>query len=555
MIYVRTKKTIFLVVCCIAGLAALTGCNQPDHKADADETVYKIIDQKWQNDFGDKSNYKISDTEPSPRDIQIEKTIPKSGILTMPQAVALATAHNRQYQREKEALYIKALDLRLARHQFDPQFFGGPDGQYSKDDNDEAVAYGGNLGFEQLLAGGARISTNVTAAWIDILTGNMRSGLTTLLSTTITQPLLRGSNRQIVRENLTQAERDTLYQIRLFNRFRKTFVVSIISQYYEVLRQCNVLENARENYNILLDVYKRAENLANAGRLPRFELDQADQDKLQAWDVYIEAEKEYSQALDNFKIALSLPVETQFQLDKNELTALGLASPENVQSDQNATKDTNESELLELIEPKDFSESDIIETALALRLDLANKDDAVYDAKRKVIVAADSLEADLNLTVGIDVSSSETANSSAFGSLIDTIDAGLQLDLPLERMAEANEYRKALITLTQQLRDYQEAEDLVALEVRQAYRDLNESAERYRVHSESLKLARKRFENTFLLLQYARANTRDVLDAQDDLFDAQNAATESLVNHAIATLSFYRDTGVLQLRPDGMWKF
>jgi len=127
MIYVRTKKTIFLVVCCIAGLAALTGCNQPDHKADADETVYKIIDQKWQNDFGDKSNYKISDTEPSPRDIQIEKTIPKSGILTMPQAVALATAHNRQYQREKEALYIKALDLRLARHQFDPQFFGGPD--------------------------------------------------------------------------------------------------------------------------------------------------------------------------------------------------------------------------------------------------------------------------------------------------------------------------------------------------------------------------------------------------------------------------------------------
>jgi len=421
--------------------------------------------------------------------------------------------------------------------------------------NDEAVAYGGNLGFEQLLAGGARISTNVTAAWIDILTGNMRSGLTTLLSTTITQPLLRGSNRQIVRENLTQAERDTLYQIRLFNRFRKTFVVSIISQYYEVLRQCNVLENARENYNILLDVYKRAENLANAGRLPRFELDQADQDKLQAWDVYIEAEKEYSQALDNFKIALSLPVETQFQLDKNELTALGLASPENVQSDHNATKDTNESELLKLIEPKDFSESDIIETALALRLDLANKDDAVYDAKRKVIVAADSLEADLNLTVGIDVSSSETANSSAFGSLIDTIDAGLQLDLPLERMAEANEYRKALITLTQQLRDYQEAEDLVALEVRQAYRDLNESAERYRVHSESLKLARKRFENTFLLLQYARANTRDVLDAQDDLFDAQNAATESLVNHAIATLSFYRDTGVLQLRPDGMWKF
>ena len=74
------------------------------------------------------------------------------------------------------------------------------------------------------------------------------------------------------------------------------------------------------------------------------------------------------------------------------------------------------------------------------------------------------------------------------------------------------------------------------------------------MQSESLQLAQKRFENTFLLLQYARANTRDVLDAQDDLFDAQNAATQALVDHTIATLSFYRDTGVLQLRPDGMWE-
>ncbi len=47
----------------------------------------------------------------------------------------------------------------------------------------------------------------------------------------------------------------------------------------------------------------------------------------------------------------------------------------------------------------------------------------------------------------------------------------LELDLPLDRMAEANEYRKALITVTQRERDYEEATDIVILEVRQAYRD------------------------------------------------------------------------------------
>jgi hypothetical protein len=45
-----------------------------------------------------------------------------------------------------------------------------------------------------------------------------------------------------------------------------------------------------------------------------------------------------------------------------------------------------------------------------------------------------------------------------------------------------------------------------------------------------------------------------VLDAQGDLFDAQNTATEALVAYTVATLNFYRDTEVLGVRPDGMWE-
>lgn len=55
-------------------------------------------------------------------------------------------------------------------------------------------------------------------------------------------------------------------------------------------------------------------------------------------------------------------------------------------------------------------------------------------------------------------------------------------------------------------------------------------------------------------MQYGRASSRRVLNAQNDLFDAQNAATEALVNYTVATLNFYRDTGVLRVRPDGMWQ-
>jgi outer membrane protein TolC len=606
-----TKQFFCLIICSFAVLFGLTGCHQHDYKSEADETVYNIIDRKWQDDYGSKANYKISDVEPSPNDINTEVIIPASGILTLPQAVAIATAHNRQYQLEKELLYTKALDLRLARHAFEFQFFGGAAGGYSKDGEDEASYEQGNIGFNRLLTSGAIISTNVTMAWIDILTGDVRSGLTTLVSSTITQPLLRGSDSRIVMENLTQAERDTVYQIRSFNRYRKTFVVSVISQYYLVLQQYDFLQNARNNYEILGEILGKTEKLVNAGRLPRLELERVRQEKLKAQDILITTQKSYRQALDEFKISLGLPTTTEFKPDESELEALSvqeLSGPDfskimkaaKEQPTRELTKEEialleKELELLELIqserdnynqdgqptqetyaqlnkihqqvlngleidtssvdtklqanqEQTGFSEEDVIETALALRLDLANSSDAVYDAERKILVAEDNLRAGLNLTASTDFIHSPGKSDSLAG-------VGLDLDLPLDQMAEANEYRKALIAFNQSQRAFEEAVDIVVLQVRQAYRDLSEAAERYRVQLESLKLAQKRFNNTLLLMQYGRASSRRVLDAQQDLFDAQNAVTEALTNHAIAMMSFYRDTGVLQVKPDGMWKY
>lgn len=561
MIYnIFTNKWIYTVICGLFGLCALAGCSSPqEHKAEADEKVYEIIDQKWQEDFGGKYNYKISDTQPSPDDIQIERALPPSGILTLPEAVTLATSYNRQYQTEKELLYTVALDLILIRHQFEPSFFGKAKGGYAKAggedlvglgtgfDSDQAIREatenrfdpdrlleqptGTGFGFDQLLTSGMIISSEIAIGWGRILAGDMAGeALASILRTTVTQPLLRGSGRKIVMENLTQAERNTLYQLRTFNRFRKTFVISIITQYYSVLQLLDTVKNAQENYKTLLGVYERAKKLANAGRLPRFELDRVHQDKLQAHDIYIQAQKEYEQALDVFKIELGLPTISKFQLDFDTLKALSKS---------------------QLIKP-DFSEDEAVQTALLQRLDLANSADAVTDAQRKVIVAADGLRAGLNIVAKAAIPPQNlTSDAKHFTDRFETF---LELDLPLDRVAEQNVFRKTLIALTRWQRDYEQAADTVTLEVRQAWRDLTEAAERYHVQIESLTLARERFDNTLLLLQYGRASSRRVLNAQRNLFDAQNAATEALVGYTIATLNFYRDTGILQVRSDGMWQ-
>ena len=523
----------FLIFFSLTGLLLLTGCKtQQDYKKNADEQVYRIIDQKWQDGYGPKVNYKVSDTEPSTGDIQIAKEAPISGVLTLPQAIALATAHNREYQTQREELYIRALDLKLTRHQFEQQYFGGFSGGYSADRDNEVLGFEANYGFNRLLAQGTQISTKIALAWAEVLTGNLRSGASSILSATVTQPLLRGSSRDIVLEKLTQAERDMLYQVRSFNRYRQTFVVSVISQYYMVLQKWDAMQNAQNNSNTLASIYDQVEKLTNAGRVPVIELQRISQDKLMAADAYVRAEKEYQQALDEFKITLSLSTTTDLQLDTNELKNLKRS---------------------QLAEP-DFSQTEAINTALLRRLDLVNNADTVVDAQRKVTVAADSLRAELNLVGSANASTAKRADRQTVDWTSEDYSLGFELDLPLDRVPEQHDYRKALLTLNKSKRDYEQYVDVVKLQIRNAYRDLTEASQRYNIQTEGLKLAQKRYNDTMLLLKYGRASSRRVLNAQNDLFNAQNAATEALVDYTISTLNFYSDSGVLQVRPDGMWQ-
>jgi outer membrane protein TolC len=523
---------VYWLLCAAVMVGLSGGCSTEYHKADADEEVYKIINSKWRKRFGHQANYTISDVPLSPNDVEIQKAIPPSGIISLAQAVATATAQNRDYQEQKETLYLTALDLTLARHQFARQWFGTIDAEYARDSDDEQLNSGGELGFSQLLADGAQISASIAIDWARFLTGDPRTSLGSVLSATVTQPLLRGRGRKIAQENLTQAERDVLYQIRLFNRYRKTFVVSIVTDYYRVLQQLDRVTNAQNNYKRRVELRKRSELEAEVGRTPPFEADQAKQRELDARDSYVRANQTYQQMLDEFKIRLALPTDANTQLDKGELQALKRMG----------------------LHKLGYQLDVAVDTALVTRLDLANSADKIDDAERKVIVAADGLGVELNLIGTADVSSTEKTRYSRLQFHRGSYSLGLGADLPLDRKAERNAYREALITLEQQQREYDNDAATVKLDVRQAYRQLKEAQERYETQKISLELAQKRVESTSLLWETRRASTRDLLESQDALLRAQNDVTSALVDYTIARLDFFRDIGILQVRPDGMWE-
>jgi len=519
------------VVSCLASLLIGAGCSTEHYKAEADEEVYTILDAKWDESFGSKVNYRISDVTPLPNDLLATFPISQSGVLSLADAVALATANNRDYKTQKEQLYINALDLTLKRHSFARQWFGTIDADYTRNSADESVDYDVGFGFSQLLTNGVSISTGIAIDWIRFLTGDPRTSLGSILSARVVAPLL-GIGRKRDQESLTQAERDALYQIRTFNRYRKTFVVSIVSAYYGVLQNRDAVTNAENNYKRAVESKERLEMEAKAGRKKPFEVDQAEQRVLTAGDSVVKAQRRYEESLDGFKLDLALPTDIEIELDQNELKAL---------------------EEIGITQPY-YTLDEAVETALPRRLDLATSKDKVDDMVRKVAVEADSLGVQLDLTSGLDVGSTPETDYARLQFHRGTYTLGLAADLPLDRKAERNAYRKVLIALEQQQRQYENDTDNVKLDVRRAYRQLTEAAETYRIQKNRLQLAEKRVESNSLLLEAGRLTTRDLLDSQDDLLAAQNKVTAALVNHIIARLSFFRDIGVLQVRPDGMWE-
>lgn len=506
----------------MACLVLLAGCGPKNYKQDADDRVYSIIDRQWESEFGSKANYRVSDVAPLAADVRVERRISGSGILTLPEAVAIATAHNREYQTQKELLYTAALNQRLVRHNFETSLFGGASLFFTGDDTDQAVELEANVGFNRLLATGTQITARVATAWTEVLLGPRDTGLSTLFAASVTHPLLRGSDPAIVLEGLTQARRDTLYQIRAFNRFRKTFVVRVVTQYYQTLELYDRAQNAAEQVAALAKLRDQAENLASVGRLPVIEVDRLAEEVLLMRDIQIVAQKEYERALDEFKITLGLAPTMEFQLDPAAMSALaerGLGEPT-------------------------FVENEAIDTGMYHRLEMANAADAVLDAQRHVHVATDRLRADLWVGGGVEAHTDGQVRGTAGGAL----------GLPLDRVAEQTVYRQALIALNQRQRDYDQTADTVRLEVRQAHRKLQEAAQRYRTLVEARDLAQIRLEKTYVLLRYGRTSSRRVLSAQQDLYGVKNALADAMTDYAIATLNFYRDTGVLQVRPDGMWE-
>lgn len=493
--------------------------------------------------------------------------------LTLVDALTVAARNNRAYQSRKEDVFRAALDLDLEKQEFRNTFAGTLESVISTDRSGTSTVSGlrntGEMEWDRTLKTGAALSARIAMDLVKLLTLDRDSAYGLLADATITIPLLAGSARHVVTEDLTQAEREVVYSLYALERFRRTLAVSVAGEYLGVLQQLDQVRNTQENYRHLLVSTRRARRLADAGRLPEIQVDQARQDELRARDRWIAARQAYDRRLDSFKLTLGVSTDARVEPDRAELDRLAETAARAIAA---RTKERTTSAPavaadapVELSPPRasgggplELAPSRAVKISLAHRLDLRAVLGRIVDAQRGVAVAADALQAGLALTGTAEAGGRRTVATAGSGNARlrpkkGTYTAGLLLDLPLERTAERNAYRDSYIVLARAVRDAQELEDQIKLAVRNLLRVLVQARESYRIQAEAARLAQRRVTSTNLFLQAGRAQIRDLLEAQEALVSALNARTAALVDYRVAELELQRDMGVLKIDDKGLW--
>lgn len=548
-------------------LLALTGCTANFYRKSADREAYATIQGKsglvpnTDNRFTIEQTNQITLAEYPVVTNVPEFLGPDAGAeadahqLRLEDALALAVKHSRAYQSQKEDLYLSALALTLARHAFTPIF--SSDGNVNYDvQTEQAIATEidevtgeerivvsdslveqhringrGKVGASWLIRDVGKITTAFTADFTRFVTGDSRLTTSSEIGATFLRPLLQNAGFKQQAEALIQAERQLLYDLRDFTRFRKDFSVQIATAYYGVLGRRDSVRNSYLNLQSSRKNAERTRALAQEGRTTTADLGRLEQQELSAESTWINGIRSYKQALDDFKIELGLSVDTPLVLDDRELEVLEIRHPE-------------------------IGVEDSVQVALAARLDYVNTKDQFEDAERRVALAANFLKPSVNLVAAVSADSNPNENDHFTLPELERYrwNAGLNIDPGLDRKAERNSYRGSLISRNRAARSVVQREDEIKNQVRDGWRALDQAKRNYEISEIGVRLAERRVEEQDLLAEFGRAKAQDQVDAQNALVDSKNQRTQALVSHTIARLQFWNNMGILYIKDNGQWE-
>lgn len=511
-----------------------TGCLSPDAAlAGVDAEAQEVLARKQEALLG---RTEVLSTDPEPG--RAAETLVAPGLapenaapipLALPTVLATAAKNSREFQQAKESLYRAVLAYLRECENFRLKPFWELGGRLQSSNDVRTLTSDSEFGATNLIERGGSYALSVGLDFLRFISSPTSETFSSFLNLSISLPFLRNAEQNIQRENLTQADREVLYALRDFERFKQTYGVQVISAYLRVLSQKRRIQNEDANLRSLISAFDRNTDLYAAGRTQKVQVDQAEQQVLRGKNRVIVARQNLDRSVDNLKDLLGLPVDLDVAYDESDLASLEALMATGVELDERTA----------------------LRAALRNRFDFRNTVDAVDDAGRRVEISKNQLLPEFNLTLSANPGS-KALKPLKYNFNDGTYTAATDIDLGLDRDIESISLKSAVLDLQRSLRDQEAAAEQVKLDVRNAQRQLVRTREAWNIAREAEKLAQQRAEMTSEMLQDGRVTTRDFLESRDALISSQNEAVDALVEYRIAFLEYFRDTGALVVAARGL---
>lgn len=436
-------------------------------------------------------------------------------------ALLLAARHSRSLQDRRDALYGQALTLFAARRGFEMQYSGTADYVFRRDDQGEqSREASARLGATRILPTGGTITFTGQGSRSDD-DGSTNASYASSAAVRLDQPLLAGAGREASWSPLIQAERNFIYALRDFALDRQDFAIEILSSYYDLVRAQTGVSNLLLNVQQFTYLRERSEALFQVRRAPAIDVLRAQQEELTATNRLTGADEQYRIQVQRFLVQLGLPG----------------SLPNTVADDVPEMRPV----------PEHLEQAR--ELALENRPDVRTVRDRVEDAERALRVARNAYRVELN-AFG-EGSTSGRGGSASDQDFQEELQAGVALEIPLDRRDRRDAVRLATLVLEQARRTWEEKRENVALEVAESYSRLRTLAQTVEIQRKNQDIAVRRAENANFLFRTGELSNRDVVEAQNDLLNARNALVSALLDYDIQRLQLLRNVGLLDVGPEG----
>jgi outer membrane protein TolC len=322
---------------------------------------------------------------------------------------------------------------------------------------------------------------------------------------------------------LIQAERDMVYQSRTFERFRRSYLVDIATDYFSLLQTRASIANQLRQLQSLRQFSTATQARVDAGRLQAFQT-AITQNQVASAEVSLsELVEQYVLALDRFKVRLGLAIDTPLDIA---------------------------SELPVLREP-DADPDAAAKLALLYRLDVQNSADQLLDSRRAVDVAKDGLLPDLNVTGEVGVPTDPNNNSAGLNLSGDSTRyrIGATLSAPLDREQERLNVRSAQIRYERAQRNHSRLQDETVLSARRSARAVDRARFQLRIAEQQVDINRRRLRAQ--KLNEAEVQPQEIVDTENDLLRAENARDAAQTALRTAILQYLLETDQLRVARDG----